>query len=383
VKTAPFWANATLVSASEPPSGFQVSLEDMVSETGRLVDGELSSYEAKGTPFRPGDVLFGKLRPYLAKYWLADREGTAGGDIHVYRPEPGVDPRYLAYVVGSRNFARFADAASKGTKMPRAEWISLREYPVIQFDPVSQRTIANYLDRETSEIDAMLGKMDELAEMLGGRRRAIIDQAFNDLFEGPTVAVQMIADVTVGIVIEPARLYVEEGHGVPALRGLNVSPGRIIRNDVVNISQEGHLANLKSELRSGDLVTVRTGRVGSTAVVTDEWDGANAIDLVITRPHHGNHPRFLYWLFCCSASRNQIDAESVGSVQSHFNVGALKRLRVPIVTEGNQQTIAEHLDDVTSKIDGMLTKVGDLKALLLERRAALITDVVTGQKEVA
>ena len=121
MKTMPFWAAATLVSDSETPLDFQVSLEDMVSSTGRLFDGDLSQYSAKGTPFAEGDVLFGKLRPYLAKYWLADRAGTAGGDIHVYRPNAGIEPRYLAYIVGSRNFVRFAEAASKGVKMPRAE----------------------------------------------------------------------------------------------------------------------------------------------------------------------------------------------------------------------------------------------------------------------
>ena len=171
MRTAPFWSNASLVSASEEPRGFQVSLEDMVSETGQLVEGDLSSYGAKGTPFEPGDILFGKLRPYLAKYWLADRTGTAGGDIHVYRPEDGMDPRYLKYVVGSRNFVRFAEAASKGTKMPRAEWMSLREYPIVQFAQAAQQEIALYLDRETSEIDAVLARMDRLSAVLRARVR--------------------------------------------------------------------------------------------------------------------------------------------------------------------------------------------------------------------
>lgn len=382
MKTAPFWALATLVSSVDQRLEFQVSLEDMVSDTGRLIDGALSQYDAKGTQFEPGDVLFGKLRPYLAKYWLADRRGTAGGDIHVYRTEPGVDPRFLAYVIGSRNFVLFAEAASKGTKMPRAEWGSLQEYQVVQFDPATQGAIADYLDHETGEIEAMIGKLDDLTEMLHLRRAAVIDQAFASLRAAPTAAVQMIADVTVGIVIEPAKLYVDDG-GVPALRGLNVAPGRILSDDIVLISQEGHAANLKSELRSGDLVTVRTGRVGSTAVVPEEWEGANAIDLVITRPHRGNNSRFLYWLLSSSGSRSQIDAGAVGSVQAHFNVGALKRLRAPVIDESEQSHIADHLDEVTRKIDGMMAKVSALKELLIERRAALITDVVTGRKEVA
>src|SRR5690625_3661540 len=112
----PFWAAAELLTLSESPLPFKVSLEDMVSNTGRLVSGEMSAYAANGVRFQPGDVLFGKLRPYLAKYWLANREGTAGGDIHVYRAADGTEPRFLVYVVGTRDFVRFAEAASKGTK---------------------------------------------------------------------------------------------------------------------------------------------------------------------------------------------------------------------------------------------------------------------------
>lgn len=47
-----------------------------------------------------------------------------------------------------------------------------------------------------------------------------------------------------------------------------------------------------------------------------------------------------------------------------------------------QQRIADHLDEVTGRIDAMLTKIDELKALLVERRAALITDVVTGRKKI-
>lgn len=75
--------------------------------------------------------------------------------------------------------------------------------------------------------------------------------------------------------------------------------------------------------------------------------------------------------------------ETVGAVQSHFNVGALKRLRIPLADLDEQNRIADHLDEATSKIDAMLAKVAELKALLIERRAALVTDVITGRKDIA
>ncbi|MCT2997590.1 type I restriction endonuclease subunit S [Propionibacterium freudenreichii] len=61
----------------------------------------------------------------------------------------------------------------------------------------------------------------------------------------------------------------------------------------------------------------------------------------------------------------------------------LGRLKLPLIDPTEQRRIADHLDEVTGKIDAMLAKVAELKSLLIERRAALITDVVTGRKAVA
>lgn len=68
---------------------------------------------------------------------------------------------------------------------------------------------------------------------------------------------------------------------------------------------------------------------------------------------------------------------------AHFTVEKVESFRIPFHGRDKHERIAEHLDEVTGNIDVMLTKVAELKALLVERRAALISDVVTGRKKVA
>ena len=109
-ETAPFWALALLESEKATGGGLPVALEAVESGTGRLLDG-VEVEPGEGKRFLPGDTLFGKLRPYLAKSWLADQEGVALGDIHVYRPREGVDPRFVSYVVQSDNFVSLATAS--------------------------------------------------------------------------------------------------------------------------------------------------------------------------------------------------------------------------------------------------------------------------------
>ena len=65
----------------------------------------------------PGDVLFGKLRPYLAKTWLVDRPVYASTELLCLRPHAGVDSRWLAHVLRSNRIVGWAMASSDGTKM--------------------------------------------------------------------------------------------------------------------------------------------------------------------------------------------------------------------------------------------------------------------------
>lgn len=377
----PFWAAATLVSDSETPLDFQVSLEDMVSSTGRLFDGDLSQYSAKGTPFAEGDVLFGKLRPYLAKYWLADRAGTAGGDIHVYRPNAGIEPRYLAYIVSSRNFVRFAEAASKGVKMPRAEWMSLREYPVTAHDLEAQRAIADYLDRETGEIDAMIAKMDELAETLRVRRKAVV---LGVLAELPSrTRLTLILDVVSGTGF-PDKYQGLSGEELPFYKVSSLSTAKHGRlGDAENSVSRDVADELRARvIPSGSVVMAKIGAallLARYALTTRPACIDNNMQALV--PREGSvDSRFL------SYAMEEVSVHSLvkpGPVPS-LDVMGMKMTDVayhPSLDE--QRRIANHLDEVTGKIDAMLAKVAELKSLLIERRAALIIDVVTGRKKVA
>ncbi|WP_397519375.1 hypothetical protein [Rhodococcus pyridinivorans] len=393
MKTAPLWTIATLVSSFDQPLDFQVSLEDMISETGQLVDGELSHYDANGTRFQPGDVLFGKLRPYLAKYWLADREGTAGGDIHVYRPEPGTDPRYLTYVVGSRHFARFAEAASKGTKMPRAEWMSLREYPVIQFDTSTQCAIADYLDRETGAIDAMLSKLDLLIESLHDRARIVQTRAVFCLASRDEHSPADPHSPIAGIPRHWHRTKFGYDFTESTERNGDDPPGPLLsiseyRGVELNTRSEGQQASIDvSKYR-----IVRPGQLAANMMWLNHGGlGVSSLTGYISPDYKAFwisdrfEPRYVHHLFRSSRYIDYFAAIATGVRPNAQRVTktVLDATPVPLPPLGEQVRIADQLDEATARVEAMLTKVADLKSLLLERRAALITDVVTGTKAVA
>ena len=98
-----------------------VEYQDLVSGTGELKTDYRSLLRGKtGVFFSPGDVLYGKLRPYLHNWFLPGFEGVAVGDFWVLRPQE-VDSEFLYRLVQSEEFDKIANQSS-GTKMPRADW---------------------------------------------------------------------------------------------------------------------------------------------------------------------------------------------------------------------------------------------------------------------
>ena len=99
----------------------RVEYEDIVSGTGRLNKDIYSKQSSKsGIAFHQGDVLYGKLRPYLQNWLLPTFDGLAVGDFWVLQPQ-NADGSFLYRLIQSRQFDEVANQ-STGTKMPRADW---------------------------------------------------------------------------------------------------------------------------------------------------------------------------------------------------------------------------------------------------------------------
>lgn len=374
MRIVPFWAVATLVAGTEPPLDFRVSLEDLVPEVGRLVEGELSRYEANGTRFQAGDVLFGKLRPYLAKSWLTDREGTAIGDIHVYRPAAGVEPRFLYYQVRNRNFVRFAEAASKGTKMPRAEWSSLRAFRVSLPCPAAQRSIVNYLDRETGEIDAMIGKLDHSVEKLEEHRRTVQARTLTGLFEGETIPLWSV--------LTPVK---DQNHPHEEVLSVYRDYGVILKS-----SRDDNHNRTPADVSSYQLVrpadvVINKMKAWQGSLGVSAYRGIVSPDYQVARPIRKVEPAYLHAVLRSPimVPLYRVRSRGVRPDQWRLYWEDFASLRIPLPPLGEQRRIANQLEEATGQIDAVLSKVARLKELLTERRAALITDVVTGKKDVA
>lgn len=102
------------------PADSFVGLQHIESHTGRrLGSDELGTMKGRKFRFRPGDIAYGYLRPYLNKVWVADRHGLCSVDQYVLRPRPGVDADLLAHCLRGRGLLSQAMDLTHSLQLPR------------------------------------------------------------------------------------------------------------------------------------------------------------------------------------------------------------------------------------------------------------------------
>jgi type I restriction enzyme S subunit len=174
--------------------------------------------------------------------------------------------------------------------------------------------------------------------------------------------------IMVGIVIRPTQYYVN--NGVPAFRSANIREDGINDLDLVYISDESNAVLAKSQTRTGDVLTVRTGYPGTSAVVHSHHAGCNCIDILITRPTKEMDSEWLAIWINSPFGKEQVLRNQGGLAQKHFNVGDMRNLVVALPPLPEQRAIATALSDVDALLAGLdrhLTKKRDLKQAAMQQ----------------
>ncbi|MFJ5845434.1 restriction endonuclease subunit S [Streptomyces sp. NPDC092903] len=339
--------------------------------------GDLTLRQGDAVVVEGGQGGFGR-----AAYVGEDLDGWGfQNSINRIRPNAGNSGRFLAYYLIALRATGFIRRYCNVVSMPHLTAEKLSAIPIPLPSGAEQHVIADYLDRETSQIDVLIAAQERFMRFLRERRGAVVDLLLEEASEHGQVPLRYVAaDITVGIVVQPSQWYVD--NGVPALRGVNVRPGRIVLDDLVFISDDGHKHYRKSQLSTGDVVVVRTGQSGAAAVIPESLDGANAIDLLVIKPGKRLLGSYLEMVLNTPATRERSSVEVVGSIQGHLNVAALRALTIPVPPVDKQQEMTDRWREQAEEIDTLIAKTERHIELAKDRRIALITAAVTGQIDI-
>lgn len=193
---------------NEKPSHWKcIELEDIPADTGTLLDtnGHRGGVGTRNV-FKKGDVLFGKLRPYLNKYYLAEGAGVASTEFWVLRSDATKClPEYLSLLTQSRNFKAAANRPT-GSKMPRAEWELVREAPLYLPELVEQAEITRIISSEVESITAL----SKGADLLRLQKRGLMQKLLSGDWPVPASIDRLLPggqdiDEVVGAVVQRAE----------------------------------------------------------------------------------------------------------------------------------------------------------------------------------
>ena len=235
---------------------------------------------------------------------------------------------FLFYILNSDFFEQQCIQSSKGVaqKNMSTEW--LKEYEIPLYSLEEQRKITEILDEIRRIIVLRNKELEKLDNLIKARFVEMFGHETNSN-KWDIVKVEDVADVQVGVVIKPSQYYTNQNNGIRAFRSLNIGAGYIKDTDWVYFTEEGHQKNAKSILKENDLIIVRSGTPGTACVVTKEYAGCNAIDIIIAHPNCKKvNPFYLCAFTNMPHGKKQIDEGIGGAAQQHFNVGKYNKVRL-------------------------------------------------------
>ena len=157
-----------------------VGLESIESKTGKLLTNNNDEQQAVGETaniFKKGDVLFGKLRPYLAKCIVADFNGRCTSELLVLRTGSNMLPEYLYLFMLSPIFIDVVNSSTYGAKMPRASWDFIGNLRIPLPSIKEQEEIVEYLIKLKNNMDDLIFDISTQIQKLKEYRQSLISEA--------------------------------------------------------------------------------------------------------------------------------------------------------------------------------------------------------------
>ncbi|MCS0499197.1 restriction endonuclease subunit S [Protaetiibacter mangrovi] len=326
---------------------------------------------------------------------------TVNGSIAVISPRENLDGRFLYWVLVSEYAQSMFDRFREGMGVPHLFQRDINRIPIPAPPSSTQRRIADYLDRETAQIDTLISKQEQLIARLRERKQSTIlrmttrgtdSQALKDstlewIDQVPAswdvVNIRRVAEMKTGHTPSRTVDAYWENTTIPWFTLADVwqlrDGTRTYLGETANSISELGLANSAAELLpAGTVVLSRTASVGFTGIMPtpmatsqDFWNWVCSPALL---------PDYLVYVF--RAMHDHFRSLMIGSTHKTIYQPVAAAIRIPLPPTDEQRRIVAQLDEQTAKIDTLIAKAERFIVLAKERRAALITAAVTGQLDV-
>lgn len=376
-----------------------IGLENIESQTGKFVKTGIQVDKSENIVVEIGDVLFGKLRPYLRKYWRATFTSTASSEFLVFQSSE-LDMNFLYYAIQSDSFIEEVNTSTYGSKMPRASWEYIKNMRIaFPTSLVEQQKIADFLDKKTAQLDKVKSLLEEQIQKLKDYRASLIyktvtkgldktvpmkDSGIDWIGQVPqgwgVIKFKYLGDVKQGLTYSPSDI-VDKDEGILVLRSGNIQNGILDFNNNVYVKTKVAESIL---LRKNDiLITARNGSpvlVGKNAIIDTDIKATFGAFMMVFRPNQSLFAKFAFYLMNVSFSfyRTFFTTSTVNQLTAAIFNG----IEVPLPSIYEQKKITDFLDGKTVQIDKLIQIKNQQIENINKQRQTLIYDYVTGKRRV-
>lgn len=369
-----------------------VGLEHLDSGIARVRRwGQADDLRSSKFRFQRGDVLYGKLRPYLDKSALAEWDGICSTEIVPFTPKVGIaEPAFLSYLVHCSEFVSYAVAHTTGVNHPRASLTDVERYEVAVPPLPEQRAIAAVLTKLQQAVELQEKTVATLKEL----KTATMAKLFREGLHGERLKKTEIGEIPESWEAQPIRFLKKkmnygcskqcslEPNGLPVIRIPNVI------NEDIDTTELKYLNATHSEIASfglirGDLLFVRTNGskdyLGRCAVYQELPPNALFASYLIRVTFAENIvPEYAQAYLSSSIGREQIISKAIPASDGKFNINSqvLDDALLPIPARREEQ---EEIWTIISRINDQLRLA--VKSVQVRRAlfASSLHQLMTGQ----
>lgn len=371
-----------------------IGLENIESQTGKFVKTGIQVDKSENIVVEIGDVLFGKLRPYLRKYWRATFTSTASSEFLVFQSSE-LDMNFLYYAIQSDSFIEEVNTSTYGSKMPRASWEYIKNMRIaFPTSLVEQQKIADFLDKKTAQLDKVKSLLEEQIQKLKDYRASLI---YETVTKGLDKNVPMkdsgidwIGQIPQGWGVKPLKYLASYDDETLTQSEINsnqkinyVDIGAVEFTKGINSYQEISMSEAPSRARKiakkGDTIisTVRT-YLKAIAYVNDDYIVSTGFCVV--RPKKVNS-KYLNYAIMSDSFTGPVSKYAWGVSYPAISSSQLVNIPIPFPESIEEQlSIVDYLDHKMLQINQLIDIKQEQIDNINKQRQTLIYDYVTGKR---
>lgn len=352
-----------------------IELEHFNQEIGSLNGWTFSNFQ-KSTKnvFEIGDILFGKLRPYLRKFWLAEFDGVCSSEVWVLKPQKNISNDFIYRTIQSNRFIQIANVSS-GSKMPRADWDYVSEFPFLLPPLPEQQKIAEIL----SAWDKAIETCQKIIEEMKRRNKRLLNEIINSNLD-EKVELGKLGKTFNGLVNKTKDDF---GSGKPYISYLNVFQNFQTANNfqLVSILKDEN----QQRIKYGDILFTVSSEtpeeVGMSSVVLFEPQELYLNSFCFGLRLYNFETlsaRYASYYFRSSLFRRQVCRLAQGATRYNLSKTEFLKIEIAIAKIDSQNKIADILDTAASELKHYEEKLANLKL----QKKGLMQQLLTGKVRV-